>query len=453
MKNTAVEIKSDPGTFTDYVKERSDKLMNYFLIAFFLSGLIFATFYDTWLIALGVGGLCLTAYYLCKIGLPGSNLYQYVLSIVIGVFMAQYIYQMHGMFEMHFFAFIGSAILITYQNWKLQLPILLIVVIHHATFSYLQNIGIDSVYFSQLDYFDLQTFIIHILLAAAIFFICGLWAYELKKYRQKEEALTLESRRNADILEKAYIKTDNARLEAEQANQKADDANKQLEIKNKELEHFAYIASHDLREPLRTTSGFVKLLQQQYEGKLDEKGDKYLSHITQAAGRMKVLIDDLLDYSMVDGKTLIGQVDCNAVLQEVLDDLGIAVSEAGAEVSAGQLPVITAHHTAIKLLFQNLIINGIKFRKKDVAPKIKIATEIKDDSWMFSFADNGIGIEQQDKDKVFVIFQRLHSKQEYEGSGIGLAHCKKIVEDHRGKIWVESELGNGATFYFTISKK
>ena len=117
--------------------------------------------------------------------LPGSNLYQYVLSIVLGVFMAQYIYQMHGMFEMHFFAFIGSAILITYQNWKLQIPIMLVVVIHHATLSYLQNIGIDKVYFTQLDYFDLQTFIIHVILAAVIFFICGLWAYQLKKYNEK----------------------------------------------------------------------------------------------------------------------------------------------------------------------------------------------------------------------------------------------------------------------------
>src|SRR5215210_5308081 len=143
------------------VKKRSDKLMNYFLLSFFCAGLILALYYDTWLIAFGAGGGSLVAYYFTKKALPDSTLYQYVLSVVLAIFMAQYIYQMHGLFEMHFFAFIGSAILITYQNWKLQIPIMLVVVVHHATLSYLQNIGFAQVFFTQLDYFDLQTFIIH----------------------------------------------------------------------------------------------------------------------------------------------------------------------------------------------------------------------------------------------------------------------------------------------------
>jgi two-component system sensor histidine kinase/response regulator len=183
--------------------------MDYFLAGYFVAGCVLAFFYDTWPIALGVGGLCLLAYYVAKVALPDSNLYQYVLSGVLGIFMAQYIYQMHGLFEMHFLAFIGSAILITYQNWKLQIPIMIIVVVHHAVFGYLQDIGFGKVYFTQLDYFSLQTFIIHALLAAVIFFICGLWAYELKKHSELKES---QSREMARLQREALVAV-NARKE------------------------------------------------------------------------------------------------------------------------------------------------------------------------------------------------------------------------------------------------
>src|SRR6185436_15804910 len=141
--------------FTDQIKIKSDRLMNYFLISYFFGGIVLAFFYDTWLVAIGVGGLSLLAYYSAKSALPKSTLYQYVASTVLGVFMAQYIYQMHGLFEMHFVAFVGSAMLITYQNWKLQIPITLLVVVHHAIFGYLQFIGFDKIYFTQLDYMSL----------------------------------------------------------------------------------------------------------------------------------------------------------------------------------------------------------------------------------------------------------------------------------------------------------
>lgn len=177
------------------IKSKSDRLTNYFLIAYFITGLFLSTFYDTWDVAFGVGSLSLIAYYSSKYLLPKSNLYQYVLSTVLGIFMAQYIYQMHGMFEMHFVAFIGSAMLITYQDWKLQIPIVLVVVIHHAVFGYLQFIGFEEIYFTQLEYMDLQTFIIHVILAAVIFFICGLWAYHFKKYSTKQIEQTYEMAR------------------------------------------------------------------------------------------------------------------------------------------------------------------------------------------------------------------------------------------------------------------
>ena len=213
-------------SFAQQVKERSDKLMNYFLICFFICGLILAPFYDTWLIAFGVGGLSLLAYYTVKAAFPDSTLYQYVLSLVLGIFMAQGIYQMHGLFEMHFSAFVASAILITYQNWKLQIPLVLFVVVHHTGLALLQNSGVQGVYFTQLNSVELTSFIIHIVLAALIFFICGLWAYLLKKYSKIQVEQTREVGRleretqihkerilNEEALKVAYQKAEQARLE------------------------------------------------------------------------------------------------------------------------------------------------------------------------------------------------------------------------------------------------
>jgi signal transduction histidine kinase len=228
--------------------------------------------------------------------------------------------------------------------------------------------------------------------------------------------------------------------------------NAEYEEKNNELEQFVYIASHDLHEPLRTTSGFVDLFQRQYKGKLDEKADSYLSYITQATQRMKTLINDLLEYSRLGNNNELKTIDCNILLKNVLTDLGIARDEANATVSSADLPVIKGHPTAIKQLFQNLIANSIKFRRKEIAPHIDISAVENEQYWKFSFADNGIGIKKQHHEKIFEIFQRLYSRNEYDGSGIGLAHCKKIVELHQGTIWVESDSEEGSTFHFTIQK-
>jgi PAS domain S-box-containing protein len=229
--------------------------------------------------------------------------------------------------------------------------------------------------------------------------------------------------------------------------------NKELELKNKELEQFAYVASHDLQEPLRTTSSFAELLQQQYQGRLDERADKYLTFINQSSERMKVLIKDLLDYSRIGRKKEKEYVDCNLILQEVLDDLNAAIKETQAEINVAALPVFHGYPTEIKQLFQNLIINAIKFRKKNTPPQIKISAIKINGQWEFACNDNGIGIEEEHRERIFIIFQRLHTRNDYEGSGIGLAHCKKIVELHGGKIWIESMPGEGSTFNFTIPVK
>lgn len=245
----------------------------------------------------------------------------------------------------------------------------------------------------------------------------------------------------------AEIKDANANLE-----KKVEQRTAELERKNKELEQFAYVASHDLQEPLKTTSGFVELLRRQYQGQIDENADKYLDYILQASDRMMTLIKDLLDYSRIGRQIRFEPVDCNILLHQVLADMDNNIKENKAIIHAGKLPVVYAFPTELKLLFQNLISNAIKFRKPGMQPEVTINFKKQPDSWQFMVHDNGIGIDGQHAERIFVIFQRLHNRNDYEGSGIGLAHCKKIVELHGGTIWVESQPGEGSSFYFTLAE-
>jgi light-regulated signal transduction histidine kinase (bacteriophytochrome) len=226
----------------------------------------------------------------------------------------------------------------------------------------------------------------------------------------------------------------------------------ELERKNKDLEQFAYVASHDLQEPLQTTSGFVELLRKKYHGQIDEKADLYIDYVVQASGRMRILIKDLLDYSRIGRENECRQVDCSVIVQEVLADLHKVIVENEVSVKIGRLPVLyNVYPTELKSLFQNLVSNSIKFRKPDCSPVLFIDAVQSNGHWQFSVKDNGIGIEDQYLEKIFIIFQRLHNRSMYDGSGIGLAHCKKIAELHGGKIWVHSEPGVGSTFYFTVA--
>lgn len=225
----------------------------------------------------------------------------------------------------------------------------------------------------------------------------------------------------------------------------------QLISSNKELGQFAYIASHDLQEPLRSISNYVNLFQKEYQGKMNGDADKYLASIARSTSRMQLLIKDMLDYSRIGHDNKIIRTNCLLLVQEVVQDLGAAIRECNAHVELGGLPVINAY-PELKLVFQNLLSNAVKFRKPGVAPVIKVGAEDKDNEWLFWVSDNGIGIEEMYYDRIFVIFQRLHSQKEYAGTGIGLAHCKKIVEMHNGKIWLSSEHDKGSTFYFTIPK-
>lgn len=226
--------------------------------------------------------------------------------------------------------------------------------------------------------------------------------------------------------------------------------NRELEQKNTELEQFAYIASHDLQEPLRTVSSFTDRFQKLYSNTVDDIGQKYLYFIQQGTERMKTLITDLLDYSRIGRGKELTSVDCNDIINTVIADLDTAIQESKVEIKTEKLPVVNGYTTEMKQLFQNLVVNAIKFKKKEVTPKIHISSEPINGGWEFKVEDNGIGIDEQHNERIFAIFQRLHTRSEYEGSGIGLSHCKKIVELHGGKIWVRSKPGEGSTFHFTI---
>ena len=238
--------------------------------------------------------------------------------------------------------------------------------------------------------------------------------------------------------------------ERQRAEQELKETLGELARSNAELEQFAYVASHDLQEPLRMVSSFVQLLARRYQGKLDQDADEFIGFAVDGAKRMQGLINDLLTYSRVGTKGKPFQTtDCNRVLSEALLNLSAATEESSAVITNDNLPTVMADKTQMVQLIQNLVANAIKFRNKD-RPCIHVSSEQKNGTWVFSVSDNGIGIDSEYYDRIFAIFQRLHGKTEYPGTGIGLSVCKRIVERHGGRIWVDSEFSKGSKFYFTM---
>ena len=225
---------------------------------------------------------------------------------------------------------------------------------------------------------------------------------------------------------------------------------KELERSNRELEEFAYIASHDLQEPLRMVVSYMQLIERRYKGKLDNDADEFIHYAVDGASRMKRLINDLLNYSRLNKEGQLSQVNMNDIVNEVIQNLSASIKESNTTINYPVLPIISSEKTQMVQLFQNIISNAIKFTKDRVHPEININFVQQANDWLFSISDNGIGIDQQYSNKVFIIFKQLHTKAKFGGTGIGLAIAKKIVERHGGKIWFESELGKGTTFYFTL---
>ncbi len=227
----------------------------------------------------------------------------------------------------------------------------------------------------------------------------------------------------------------------------------ELKRSNTELQQFAYVASHDLQEPLRMVSSYVQLLSRRYKGKLDSNADEFIEFAVDGSNRMQIMIQALLSYSRVGTRGKPPEpTDCENILDQTMKNLQAAITEKNAEVTHDPLPTIMADGVQMVQLFQNLIGNGIKFQQEGQRPHVHISVEDTGADWMFSFSDNGIGIDPEFKERIFVIFQRLHGREKYPGTGIGLSVCKRIVERHGGTIWVESEPGKGATFKFAIPK-
>jgi light-regulated signal transduction histidine kinase (bacteriophytochrome) len=224
----------------------------------------------------------------------------------------------------------------------------------------------------------------------------------------------------------------------------------ELARSNADLEQFAYVASHDLQEPLRMVASYTQLLAERYQGRLDEAANKYIEYASEGAVRMQHLIQDLLAFSRVGRAGVTFEfVDCSTVLKEASQALMAAIQESGAVVTHGPLPTVWADRTLLAQVFQNLIGNAIKFRK-EAPPEIKVLAETSGPDWLFSVSDNGIGIAPEHAEKIFVVFQRLHTRTEYPGNGIGLSICKKIIQHFGGRIWVEPKGEQGSAFKFTI---
>ena len=240
--------------------------------------------------------------------------------------------------------------------------------------------------------------------------------------------------------------------EIEKAKEELEKTIGDLKNANNELEQFAYIVSHDLQEPLRTISGFAGLLIRRYLGQIDSDAQDFLTYIIDGVKRMQNLLNDILTYSRITTKGhSFKNVNANECLGNVLKSLSLYIQENNAKITYDPLPTVMADGTQLEQLFQNLITNAIKFHGSN-PPHVHISGIVKEKEWLFSVQDNGIGIDPKYFEQIFIIFQRLHKKEEFEGTGIGLAVSKKIVQRHGGKIWVESELGKGSTFFFSIDR-
>jgi two-component system, sensor histidine kinase and response regulator len=258
--------------------------------------------------------------------------------------------------------------------------------------------------------------------------------YVTKPFQEAEVVARIENQLNLQKLQRQLL-----------------EQNAELARSNRELEQFAYVVSHDLQQPLQSIIGFSKLLLLKNQDRFDETTSDYLNRMVESGNRMQRLIQDLLAYAQVGKQdTPFQVVDCNLILDQVLDHLHSVLSEKKVVITRECLPTVIGNETKLIQLLQNLIGNAIKFTRPDITPQIRISIEQQDDEWVFSIHDNGIGIDSQNLEKVFEVFYRAHSKIRYAGTGIGLATCKKIVEIHGGRIWVESQIQVGTTFYFTL---
>ena len=481
------QARNDIASFRLEVKRRSDRLMNYFLPGLFLLGVGLAPFYGTWGVAFGVGSLSLLAYYGTRLINPKSDVYQYVLSAVLGIFMAQYIFQMHGLFEMHFFAFIGSAILITYQNWKLQIPILLVVLLHHAAFAWLQNAGFTKIYFTQLDYFELRTFIIHIGLSAIIFFTCGLWSYQLAKYSAihisqamemgrieqevllAEEARKLEAQQQAEALERAV-----AQGKFEMAADVLHDIGNAVVGFGSYLIRVRRFQESSQTDKLEKLSELFRAEQIALAAALGEARARAIATLLEGVNQRQRSNEEELGRSVVEQSEIIARIeeilniqrhyingwetqerrpvnlgavvtDCLAMQQAAMAKRGITIQR---QIPA-HLPVIKGDQTKLMQVILRMLKNSIEAQEISAGERtLRVALAVKEGKLVLEFQDSG-----RNAHEPAAASATPSIKRSTVDSGLDWDNCRAIVESHSGMLYLsddEDRPGSVITLAFAV---
>lgn len=293
---------------------------------------------------------------------------------------------------------------------------------------------------------------VNIIISLVVIWICVIMVFIAKSGFTSLEAINKQlSEKSITLLEKVK-ELDLQQEELSAHKRKLENLNADLIAKNRELERFTSIASHDLQEPLRTIGNMTQLISRKYATNFDDQGKKILDYVTHATTRMTVMIKGLLEFSRIGNKRETVEVNCQEVVHTIVLDFDAALKAVQGTITVHELPKIKGNPVELRMLFQNLISNGLKFRKADTPPVIEISAKDNSTHVEFCIKDNGIGIEQADHEKIFMIFQRLNPLEQYEGTGLGLAYCRKIVELHGGKIWINSTKNVGSAFYFTLTQ-
>ncbi len=293
---------------------------------------------------------------------------------------------------------------------------------------------------------------VNIIISLVVIWICVIMVFIAKSGFTSLEAINKQLSENSITLLEKVKELDLQQEELSAHKRKLENLNADLIAKNRELERFTSIASHDLQEPLRTIGNMTQLISRKYATNFDDQGKKILDYVTHATARMTVMIKGLLEFSRIGNKRETEKVDCMELLRNIVLDFDATLKASKGTIIFHELPAVKGNPVELRMLFQNLISNGLKFRKKDEPPTIEVSAKDNNTYVEFCIKDNGIGIDEADFEKIFFIFQRLNPVEQYEGTGLGLAYCRKIVELHGGKIWINSVKGIGSSFHFTLSK-
>lgn len=293
---------------------------------------------------------------------------------------------------------------------------------------------------------------VNIIISLVVIWICVIMVFIAKSGFTSLEAINKQLSENSITLLEKVKELDLQQEELSAHKRKLENLNADLIAKNRELERFTSIASHDLQEPLRTIGNMTQLISRKYATNFDDQGKKILDYVTHATTRMTVMIKGLLEFSRIGNKRETERVDCKEIVRTIVLDFDAILKATQGTITSQELPTIKGNPVELRMLFQNLISNGLKFRKKDEPPTIEVSAKDNNTYVEFCIKDNGIGIDEADFEKIFFIFQRLNPVEQYEGTGLGLAYCRKIVELHGGKIWINSVKGIGSSFHFTLSK-